>query len=235
MPTNTIVPVEKSTSPTNDDQTANGIKKRKNKLGLRLNIQKEEESDKSIIRPPSAKIPVTSPKPKTLQDDSFPEHLRSLLEKTPAPDLLTSPFFDNYPSQFGFIESSPFKFYNQNSKLRYISRINNPDDLSAFLKSSTGNAPFMFPQLAQATPLLKGGIPSEIDDKVLDTARLNALFNDNRIFNFTGDNKDEQKDIGMLNLNSTGKYPNPPSKQIIDDNDSKNNHGLETRKKVKEK
>jgi hypothetical protein len=112
-------------------------------------------------------------------------------EKTPG-DLLSSPFFSENYQNFGFIENSPFKFYNNNTKLRYMNRLGGMDDLSSLLKSS-GN--FMFPTLL-ATPLLKSSLPSELDDKnqILDTAKIAALLNDNRVFTFPTETKEEDKD-----------------------------------------
>jgi hypothetical protein len=112
-------------------------------------------------------------------------------EKTPG-DMLSSPFFSENYQNFGFIENSPFKFYNNNTKLRYMNRIGGMDDLSSILKSS-GN--FVFPTLL-ATPLLKSSLPSELEDKnqILDTAKIAALLSDNRVFTFPTETKEEERD-----------------------------------------
>jgi len=54
--------------------------------------------------------------------------------------------------------------------------MNRPDDLSTLLKG-----PFYIFPMAGTTPLVKA---PEIDEKLLDTAKIASLLESNRIFNF---------------------------------------------------
>jgi hypothetical protein len=102
---------------------------------------------------------------------------------------MTSPYLsmgEHFQQPFtGLTDASPFKFYNQNSKLKFLGRLaqSNEEPLSSILKGFS----FAFP-MNGSTPIPKNGF-SDMEEKPLDTANLAALLSrntpfDNKIFNF---------------------------------------------------
>lgn len=236
-----IVMTENTTSPKSEDANQ---KKIKNKFGLKLNIQKEEEK----VQANNTQILQNIRQSPLVYKPTIEDQIRAPLERTPV-EIIQSPFFADSFHQFGgMLENSPFKFYNANSKNRYLTRLTSgAEDLSAVLK---GTPSYIFP-VGGITPMLKSGMASEIDDKLLDTAKIASLLSEsNRIFTFQNATLDNNNNNSNANKGDGGDSALNTAKELqhlyqyqrqgsrgyfeeIETNDGKIND-LEVKKKVKE-
>lgn len=84
----------------------------------------------------------------------------------------------------GGMAESPFKFYNASSKAKFVNGIPSnlmESDLSSLLKGGS----YLWPGTGN-TPLVKGG---DMEEKLLDTAKINSLLNESKRFTFEGNNE----------------------------------------------